>query len=316
MILTANTLKPAHSPFVLLFIKTCYRLILYTLMQRQDQIQLFTTEAANGLAAESAARPRYARSWPLLASIVLHGIVFFLLLLVDAGEPVGVADAGGAGLSVFEVGLASLPSGLGQNTAPPDQDMLTEPPSEQKRQPESASMPEDATPIRLERPPKNGQQATRARQAKQLQRPQQATLVSGAQGEDGVDGAGLSGVPDQPAGKNGSGTLTTPDTVSGDGRPFGFSLGEVNGKPKVIKSVSVVYPVEARKKGITGQVLVRFHLDEKGTLSHLHIKNAEPPDIFNQNTLAALRQWRFQPAIHNSKAVPVWVELPLEFHLR
>jgi protein TonB len=104
--------------------------------------------------------------------------------------------------------------------------------------------------------------------------------------------------------------------ADGDGRPFGFSLGEVSVQPKVLKSVPVVYPVEARRKGITGQVLVRFHLDENGTVSHLHIKSAEPPEIFDRNTLTSLRQWRFEPAKHNRKAVPVWVEMPIEFDLR
>jgi protein TonB len=119
-------------------------------------------------------------------------------------------------------------------------------------------------------------------------------------------------MPDQPDGASGA---PAADMV-GDGRPFGFALGEVSGKPKVVRIVQVVYPVVARKKRITGQVLVRFHLDEHGTVSHLHVKSAEPPDIFDRNTLTALRQWRFQPASHNSRAVPVWVELPIEFELR
>ena len=267
-------------------------------MPRQDQRQLFAEGAADSLPTEIANRPRRARSWPVLASIALHGLVFFLILLGDASAPVGAVGTGGGILPVFEVVLVSLKRGSGENAPPQAQDMLTDPPQEQKRQPEAASMPEDATPLRVERPQKSRQQATRALRKEQPQRPQQTTVVSGTQGENGL------------------GSLATPGDAAGSGRPFGFSLGEVSGKPKVVKSVPVVYPMEARKKGITGQVLVRFHLDENGTVSHLHIKYAQPPDIFNQNALASLRQWRFQPANHNRKAVPVWVELPVEFALR
>jgi len=124
------------------------------------------------------------------------------------------------------------------------------------------------------------------------------------------------GVPERPAGEGAMDALATSGAVPGDNRPFGFSLGEVSGKPRVASSVPVVYPVDARKKRITGHVLVRFHLDEKGMVSHLHIKSATPPDVFNQNALTALKQWRFQPAIYNGKAVPVWVEMPIEFVLR
>jgi protein TonB len=141
-------------------------------------------------------------------------------------------------------------------------------------------------------------------------------VVSGTQGEDGARRGSVAGRLEHSAEGDDLGNLATPGAVVNDGRPFGFALGEVSGKPKVLKSVPVVYPVEARKRGITGQVLVRFHLDENGTVSHLHVKSAEPPDIFNQNALNALRQWRFQPARHNKRAVSVWVELPIEFDLR
>ena len=259
---------------------------------------------------EIADRPPCVRSWPILASIVLHGALLCLLLLGGSGEPVGAAGTGGGVLSVFEVGLVSLTSGPKQNTAPQGQDMLTEPDPtpEQKQQAES-----DATALHVERPPKHEQQQPQSRRP---ERAQQAAAVTETQGENGVARTDLGGMPDRPTGEGGLGTHAAPGAVAGDGRPFGFQLGEVNGKPKVVKSVPVVYPVEARKKGITGQVLVRFHLDENGTISHLHIKSAEPPDIFNQNTLAALRQWRFQPAKHNRQTVPVWVELPIEFALR
>ena len=265
--------------------------------------------------AEIVGRPRCARSWPALASVALHGFLFFLLLLGGSIGSGDLADAGGGGgaLSVIEVGLLSPPGASGLSMLPQHQDTLALPTPE-RREPDSALVPEEAaTPI-VERPKEKEQQATRRQE--RAQRPQQSAPASEAQGDDGAGRDSLGGIADQPGRAGALGADAAPGAEAGGGRPFGFSLGEVNAKPKVVKNVPVVYPVDARKKGLNGQVLVRFHLDENGRVSHLHIKSAEPPDIFNQNTLAALRQWRFQPARHEGKAVPVWVEVPVEFQLR
>jgi protein TonB len=230
---------------------------------------------------------------------MLHGILFAVIAFAHSGGTVGVTGAGSGALSVIDVALLAPPNGTRENASA--QEPHPDPTPEQKHEPEAALVPEDALPLRVEHPQKNAQQPTLKRRRERAHA--QAAPVSGMQKT-------AEGMPDHPDGVPGA------PAAAGDGSPFGFALGEVSGKPKVVKSVQVVYPVEARKKGITGQVLVRFHLDEHGTVSHLHIKSAQPPDIFDRNTLAALRQWRFQPASHNSKAVPVWVELPIEFELR
>jgi protein TonB len=113
---------------------------------------------------------------------------------------------------------------------------------------------------------------------------------------------------------NGSKGAETPDAMA-TAEPFGFSLGEVGEKPKVLERVQVAYPEEARRKNISGKVTVRFHLSAVGVISNLQIKSAVPPGLFDKNTLRALGQWRFRPAFLNGKAVPVWVELPIAFNL-
>jgi len=285
-------------------------------MLRQDQRQLFASETANCLPAECAGQLPCTPRWPVIASIAMHGVLLFLILSGGSGRPANVTDAGGGFLSAFEVGLATLPGASGQNTAPQAQGMPAESSLAQKQQPEPAIMPEDAIPLQVENPLKSEQQKSQQR-TEQAQRPQQTATASETQGENDVRRGSDGGIANQHVAGSGLVALAVPDAMAdGDGRPFGFSLGEVSVQPKVLKSVPVVYPVEARRRGITGQVIVRFHLDEKGTVSHLHIKSADPPEIFNRNALTSLRQWRFEPAKQNRKAVPVWVELPIEFDLR
>jgi len=285
-------------------------------MPRQDQTQFFAAGAYESSPAERADQQPCVRGWSVFASIALHGVLLFLILFCGSGETVGVTGTEWSALSVFEVGLMSPPGGSGNRIAPQAKKVFSDSLPKQKQQPESAVTSEDATASPVERLKKNERQATWEQQPEQAQGPQQSAAVSGTYRESGSHQNIAGEIAGQPDGEGGLVALASYGAVADDGRPFGFSLGEVSNRPKVVKSVPVVYPVEARKKGITGQVLVRFHLDEKGTVSHLHIKSAEPPNIFDQNTLAALRQWRFQPAIHNRKAVSVWVELPLEFNLR
>ena len=92
--------------------------------------------------------------------------------------------------------------------------------------------------------------------------------------------------------------------------------GKVDSKPKVLSRSRVAYPESARRNNVTGHVLLRFYLDEKGVISQLHVIKSEPPEIFDEAALAAVKQWRFAPAMKDGRAVPYWVELPMPFILK
>jgi TonB family protein len=93
-------------------------------------------------------------------------------------------------------------------------------------------------------------------------------------------------------------------------------FAKVDKMPRVISRSRVRYPETARKQGLVGHVLLRFHLDEKGGMSQLHVVQAEPPGVFEKAALAAVREWRFAPAEKNGVPVAYWVELPMPFVLR
>jgi TonB family protein len=39
-------------------------------------------------------------------------------------------------------------------------------------------------------------------------------------------------------------------------------------------------------------------------------------EIFNENAIAAVRRWRFEPAIQAGNPVDVWMTLPIRFRQR
>jgi protein TonB len=90
----------------------------------------------------------------------------------------------------------------------------------------------------------------------------------------------------------------------------------VDKTPQVLKRGPVPYPESARRNRLSGDVLIRFLLNEKGEISHIQVIHADPPEVFNNSALMAIQKWKFSPAVKDGKPVPVWVELPMHFSLR
>lgn len=277
-------------------------------MPRQEDIRHFPPKTALRRGWRAAF---HSRASSILASVILHAAVFAVVFLVGVGGEMGVAGDGSGGMGVIHVGIVSSPALSGESLKANSHDTSAANPETSRA--EQTVEAQNAIPVRVEKTVTKAERAKPAMPAKPISSESRAER-SGEVGhpETTAEAGGVGGG----SGSGGLGNAETPGTIAGDGKPFGFSLGEVQGKPGIVKRVPVIYPREARQKRVTGQVLVRFHLDEAGTVSHLSIKSAEPPDVFNENTLAAVRQWRFSPAKMGGKAVPVWVELPIEFDLR
>ena len=85
--------------------------------------------------------------------------------------------------------------------------------------------------------------------------------------------------------------------------------------PGILKKVPPKYPYTARRRNITGQVLVRFLVNEDGAVTRPAILEAEPRGVFEKAVLQALNHWRFTPGYFEGKPVPTWVVLPIRFNL-
>jgi periplasmic protein TonB len=80
--------------------------------------------------------------------------------------------------------------------------------------------------------------------------------------------------------------------------------------------VTPAYPASARRLGVEGTALLRVFVDAKGHVGEVVVKqSAGHPDLDRAAT-DAVRRWRFDPARQGADAIAMWVELPVEFHLR
>jgi TonB family protein len=87
-------------------------------------------------------------------------------------------------------------------------------------------------------------------------------------------------------------------------------------RPLPIRVVEPIYPGALRMTGLTGQVRVEFAVDTKGRVLNEHVLESPHP-LFSASALAAVRQWRFQPAMKDGRLIgTARVQLPVKFLLQ
>ncbi|GAK34596.1 hypothetical protein JCM17846_15150 [Iodidimonas nitroreducens] len=64
-----------------------------------------------------------------------------------------------------------------------------------------------------------------------------------------------------------------------------------------IHKVAPVYPEQARASGIEGRVVLEYIINEEGIPVDIQIVEAEPQGVFEPAAIAAVSQWRYQPAL-------------------
>ena len=70
----------------------------------------------------------------------------------------------------------------------------------------------------------------------------------------------------------------------------------------------LVYPVEAKDKKVEGYVRVAYDVSVDGSVTNVRVVDSNPPGVFDEAAVAAVRGWRFHPAI-GSDGKPVVKEL-------
>lgn len=85
--------------------------------------------------------------------------------------------------------------------------------------------------------------------------------------------------------------------------------------PKLIKKVDPVYPEEARKAGIEGVVIVEATTDKEGNVVKVKVLKGEQ-DILNKAAMDAIKQWKYEPFIHEGKSIGVEFVVTVQFKLK
>jgi periplasmic protein TonB len=103
----------------------------------------------------------------------------------------------------------------------------------------------------------------------------------------------------------------------GSGGNYGGGLRKIGGgvsSPVVISKVEPEFSEEARKAKFMGVVLVNLIVDAKGMPQNVHVLRGVGMGL-DDKALAAVRQYRFKPAIEGGKPVPVELNVEVDFQI-
>jgi protein TonB len=85
--------------------------------------------------------------------------------------------------------------------------------------------------------------------------------------------------------------------------------------PSLLREVKPTYTDEARRRNITGDVVLEIVVRADGTVGEIRLLDGLGSGL-NQRAIEAVRQWRFSPARRFGQPVDVLVEVAVEFRLR
>lgn len=109
----------------------------------------------------------------------------------------------------------------------------------------------------------------------------------------------------------------TIDAPTGIGTGQGVSIGAGGGDYLPIAQVAPQYPRNALVQGVEGWVLVEFTIGAEGQVKDPRILKSEPPGIFDESALSAVKRFRFKPRTVGTTPVEVsGVQNRIKFRLQ
>ena len=130
-----------------------------------------------------------------------------------------------------------------------------------------------------------------------------------------ADGKG--GVVGGVAGGVGTGPLpdAAPTPPPPPPRPSGpINLPEDATPPEAITNAQPAYPEDARRDGVEATVVVKFVVGEGGEVTNVSIMRGHP--LFDAAVLAAVRSWRYRPAMFQGHPIQVYRVARIPFKLK
>jgi TonB family protein len=105
----------------------------------------------------------------------------------------------------------------------------------------------------------------------------------------------------------------TPGATEAPKRPIKVRVSSGVAQGLLIHQVNPVYPGEARKNHIQGDVILRTTIDREGNVADLKVVSGEP--ILADAAVEAVKQWKYRPYLLNGEPVEVETQVLIKFHM-
>src|ERR1035438_799571 len=109
-------------------------------------------------------------------------------------------------------------------------------------------------------------------------------------------------------------TITLPSGTPDGNGPAILDIASLDNVPRARIQRPPKYPYGAIQNGQSGEVVVEFIVDFNGRVLNAHVVSSSN-FIFEEPTLQAVGQWRFEPGRRYGKPVRFRMMVPVEFHL-
>jgi protein TonB len=106
-------------------------------------------------------------------------------------------------------------------------------------------------------------------------------------------------------------------TADGNGEPWITGIipaGLLDNAPRTRLQAAPLYPMAAKREGISGEVLVEFTVDESGAVLAPRVIRSTHVS-FEEPSLRAVEKWKFEPGRRDGRIVRFRMAVPLVFNL-
>jgi protein TonB len=91
------------------------------------------------------------------------------------------------------------------------------------------------------------------------------------------------------------------------------ALAQTKMEPPVpVRTIPPDYPSELRREGVSGLVMIKVNIDEKGDVTETSVEKSSH-EAFDKPAIAAVKKWKFKPAKQDGNPVAIKVSIPIKF---
>jgi protein TonB len=109
------------------------------------------------------------------------------------------------------------------------------------------------------------------------------------------------------------GPVASQTTADNAKKPLKLRISQGVAEGNILHKVPPRYPLEAKQKNITGDVILGFTIDRSGNVTGLKIISGHP--LLAPAAVDAVRQWKYRPYLLNGEPVDVETTARISFRM-
>jgi periplasmic protein TonB len=103
------------------------------------------------------------------------------------------------------------------------------------------------------------------------------------------------------------------DSPAPSAGPRYYRTSELDVHPGIKVRIHPEYPAAAARRGLSGKVVIRLYINEKGGVDRVETLRAQPPGVFESSAERAFRAARFAPGMKDKHAVKTQMTIEVNY---